>query len=56
MKQAALPLPVPNQPVTVNATCPRCGGDRDKMLVRLMTTILRLRSRLAELDPGGEQI
>ena len=40
------------------ARCPRCDQRidpleiRDKVVVKLMNKILRLRSRLAELDPG----
>ena len=41
------------QPIKVEDICPKCGKPRDKMLAKLMQTILRLRARLAEVDPGG---
>ena len=55
MEQPSL---IPDEPVErplqVTDACPRCGGDRDKMLARLMDTVLRLRARLAKVDPDGE--
>ena len=41
------------RPVQVSDLCEKCGAPRDKLLVKLMQTILRLRERLAEVDPGG---
>ena len=41
------------QPVQIDSTCPRCGGERDKLLVRLFEKIMELRSRLARVDPEG---
>ena len=41
-------------PVQLGDLCEKCGEPRDKLLLRLFRTIQRLRSRLVEIDPGGE--
>ena len=49
-----LPGELAEHPVEIGDVCEKCGEPRDKLLVRLFETIQRLRSRLAQIDPGGE--
>ncbi len=51
--ECLIPKEYVEHPVQVSDLCERCGEPRDKLLVKLMQTILRLRERLAEVDPGG---